>query len=214
MPLDKGIYFCIKYYLYIIYLLYGWGKFVSSIQVQQGRKSRRSRSKQGRRCSPRCGGRDIPSSQPAAAGPLRQMPREGERCAAPCLQDESAGRRLDRPARDDARRHPDGHAHTAEGAGGPLGPWRGSRPRYDDGGAAAFDRADGKLLTQAQDWNAQAPYGADVISRIQHTMEASDGLGELSRCIRAQTETLLDRHFPPPDGRRMKSRSSSLRAIP
>ena len=54
-----------------------------------------------------------------------------------------------------------------------------------------FDRADGKLLAQAQDWNAQAPYGADVISRIQHTMEASDGLGELSRCIRAQTETLL-----------------------
>ena len=35
-----------------------------------------------------------------------------------------------------------------------------------------FDRADGKLLAQAQDWNAQAPYGADVISRIQHTMEA------------------------------------------
>ncbi len=54
-----------------------------------------------------------------------------------------------------------------------------------------FDRADGKLLAQAQDWNAQAPYGADVISRIQHTMEASDGLGELSRCIRAQTETLF-----------------------
>lgn len=54
-----------------------------------------------------------------------------------------------------------------------------------------FDRADGKLLAQAQDWNAQTPYGADVISRIQHTMEASDGLGELSRCIRAQTETLL-----------------------
>ena len=38
MPLDKGIYFCIKYYLYIIYLLYGWGKLVSSIQVQQGAK--------------------------------------------------------------------------------------------------------------------------------------------------------------------------------
>ena len=54
-----------------------------------------------------------------------------------------------------------------------------------------FDRADGKLLAQAQDWNAQAPYGADVISRIQHTMETTDGLGELSRCIRAQTETLL-----------------------
>lgn len=38
MPLDNGIYFCIKYYLYIIYLLYGWGKLVSSIQVQQGAK--------------------------------------------------------------------------------------------------------------------------------------------------------------------------------
>ena len=56
-----------------------------------------------------------------------------------------------------------------------------------------FDRADGKLLAQAQDWNAQTPYGADVISRIQHTMEASDGLGELSRCIRAQVGTLLER---------------------
>ena len=54
-----------------------------------------------------------------------------------------------------------------------------------------FDRTDGKLLTQAQDWNAQAPYGADVISRIQHTMEDPDGLGELSRRIRAQVETLL-----------------------
>lgn len=38
MPLDNEIYFCIKYYLYIIYLLYGWGKLVSSIQVQQGAK--------------------------------------------------------------------------------------------------------------------------------------------------------------------------------
>ena len=52
-----------------------------------------------------------------------------------------------------------------------------------------FDRADGKLLAQAQNWNAQAPYGADVISRIQHTMEASDGLGELSRCIRCNAGT-------------------------
>lgn len=56
-----------------------------------------------------------------------------------------------------------------------------------------FDHADGKLLAQAQDWNAQAPYGADVISRIQHTMETTDGLGELSRCIRAQVGTLLER---------------------
>jgi len=38
MPLDKGIYFCVKYYLYNIYLLYGRVKLVSSIQVQQGAK--------------------------------------------------------------------------------------------------------------------------------------------------------------------------------
>ena len=54
-----------------------------------------------------------------------------------------------------------------------------------------FDRADGKLLAQAQDWNAQAPYGADVISRIQYTLEKPDGLPELSRRIREQIWALV-----------------------
>lgn len=150
----------------------GGGSSCQAFKFSRGRKSRRSRSKQGRRCSPRCGGRDIPSPQPRRQGPLRQMPREGERCAAPCLQDAGAGRRLDRPARDDARRHPDGHAHTAEGAGGRSGLGAAVDLGTTTVALRLFDRADGKLLAQAQDWNAQAPYGADVISRIQHTMEA------------------------------------------
>ena len=77
-----------------------------------------------------------------------------------------------------------------------------------------FDRADGKLLAQAQDWNAQAPYGADVISRIQHTMEASDGLGELSRCIRAQVQELLQQALSAAGGSWRMSRNSSSRATP
>lgn len=170
----------------------GGGSSCQAFKFSRGRKSRRSRSKQGRRCSPRCGGRDIPSPQPAAArGRCGKCRVKVNGVPAPCLQDAGAGRRLDRPARDDARRHPDGHAHTAEGAGGRSGLGAAVDLGTTTVALRLFDRADGKLLAQAQDWNAQAPYGADVISRIQHTMEASDGLGELSRCIRAQTETLL-----------------------
>ena len=44
-----------------------------------------------------------------------------------------------------------------------------------------FDRASGELLAEAQGWNRQASYGADVISRIQYTLENPDGLAELSR---------------------------------
>ena len=139
MPLDKGIYFCIKYYLYIIYLLYGWGKLVSSIQVQQGAKI-------------------TPVPFEAGETLLSALRRAGYSIPAAC-----GGKGL--------------------GAAVDLG--------TTTVALRLFDRADGKLLAQAQDWNAQAPYGADVISRIQHTMEAFDGLGELSRCIRAQTETLL-----------------------
>lgn len=43
----------------------GGGSSCQAFKFSRGRKSRRSRSKQGRRCSPRCGGRDIPSPQPA-----------------------------------------------------------------------------------------------------------------------------------------------------
>ena len=54
-----------------------------------------------------------------------------------------------------------------------------------------FDRASGELLAEAQGWNRQASYGADVISRIQYTLENPDGLAELSRCIRGQITELL-----------------------
>lgn len=54
-----------------------------------------------------------------------------------------------------------------------------------------FDRASGVLLAEAQGWNRQAPYGADVISRIQYTLEDPDGLAELTQCIRGQITELL-----------------------
>ena len=57
--------------------------------------------------------------------------------------------------------------------------------------ARLYDRADGTLLSTVSAWNAQAPYGADVISRIQYTLERPDGLEELSRRIRAQVWQLL-----------------------
>ena len=36
MPLDNEIYFCIKYYLYIIYLLYGWGSSCQAFKFSRG----------------------------------------------------------------------------------------------------------------------------------------------------------------------------------
>ena len=57
--------------------------------------------------------------------------------------------------------------------------------------ARLYDRTDGRLLSTVSAWNAQAPYGADVISRIQYTLERPDGLEELSRRIRAQVWQML-----------------------
>lgn len=57
--------------------------------------------------------------------------------------------------------------------------------------ARLYDRANGALLHTASVWNAQAPYGADVISRIQYTLERETGLAELSERIREQVWTLL-----------------------
>lgn len=54
-----------------------------------------------------------------------------------------------------------------------------------------YDRADGRELSADAAWNAQAPYGADVISRIQYTLERPEGLRELSRCIRTQVWSLV-----------------------
>ncbi len=58
--------------------------------------------------------------------------------------------------------------------------------------AKLYDRADGRELAAQRAWNAQAPYGADVISRIQHTMDTPEGLKELSGRIREQIWTLLE----------------------
>lgn len=42
-------------------------------------------------------------------------------------------------------------------------------------------------------WNAQAAYGADVISRIQFTVDEPDGLKTLSEIIRRQVSELIER---------------------
>ena len=57
--------------------------------------------------------------------------------------------------------------------------------------ARLYDLAAGTELQTCSGWNAQAPYGADVISRIQYTLEQPDGLPELSRRIREQIWALV-----------------------
>lgn len=54
-----------------------------------------------------------------------------------------------------------------------------------------YDLADGAELATGSGWNVQAPYGADVISRIQYTLEQPDGLQELSQRIREQIWALV-----------------------
>ena len=192
MPLDKRIYFCIKYYLYIIYLLYGWGKLVSSIQVQRGAKITPVPFEAGATLlsALRRAGYSIPAAcgGKGRCGKCRVKVNGVPRLA--CKTKAQDGDWIDLPETmcgvilTDTLTLPKAQAgRSGLGAAVDLG--------TTTVALRLFDRADGKLLAQAQDWNAQAPYGADVISRIQHTMEASDGLGELSRCIRAQTETLL-----------------------
>ena len=53
------------------------------------------------------------------------------------------------------------------------------------------DLSDGSRAGTAADWNAQAPYGADVISRAQFCADHPDGLRTLQKVIREQTEKLL-----------------------
>lgn len=54
-----------------------------------------------------------------------------------------------------------------------------------------LDLSNGKTLGTNSAWNAQAPYGADVISRTQYIMEHGDGLDRLSSLIRQQVSQLL-----------------------
>lgn len=53
-----------------------------------------------------------------------------------------------------------------------------------------IDRATGAVLASASAWNAQAPYGADVISRIKHASKP-DGLKKLSDAVRNQARELI-----------------------
>lgn len=54
-----------------------------------------------------------------------------------------------------------------------------------------LDLNDGSEKGIKSAWNAQAAYGADVISRIQYTMENETGLERLNRTIREQIAGLL-----------------------
>jgi len=56
-----------------------------------------------------------------------------------------------------------------------------------------FDLSDGRLLGTESGWNAQAPYGADVITRIQYVMDHPNGLAGLSETIRHQVAEMLRR---------------------
>lgn len=53
-----------------------------------------------------------------------------------------------------------------------------------------YDLADGSLLGTDSAWNAQAAFGADVISRCQYVMEHEDGLALLRESIRDQVFSL------------------------
>ena len=59
--------------------------------------------------------------------------------------------------------------------------------------ARLYDLASGAELATESGWNTQAPYGADVISRIQYTLEQPDGLQELSQRSREQVWALIGR---------------------
>ncbi|MBR3128432.1 MAG: DUF4445 domain-containing protein [Solobacterium sp.] len=49
-----------------------------------------------------------------------------------------------------------------------------------------YDLADGKELSTKGFWNAQRPYGADVITRMQYCMEHTDGLSVLHDIVMKQ----------------------------
>ena len=56
-----------------------------------------------------------------------------------------------------------------------------------------FDLASGESRGAAVDWNALAPYGADVISRAQYCMEHPDGAWQLRGILRNQTQSMLQK---------------------
>ena len=54
-----------------------------------------------------------------------------------------------------------------------------------------YDLRTGTGLGSRRDWNAQRPYGADVVSRMQYAMEHEDGLARLTALIRGQVLGML-----------------------
>ena len=57
-----------------------------------------------------------------------------------------------------------------------------------------LEAKDGEMLLSALrrgGFSLPAACGGDVISRIRHTMDVPDGLGELSRIIRSQVEDMI-----------------------
>ena len=94
---------------------------------------------------------------------------------------------------------PEGGEQTAvEGAGSrfrPDGTETGLGAAVDIGTTTVvlylYDRKTGERLAVASGGNAQRSFGADVISRIQYTLEHEDGLTVLRDAIREQLRTLL-----------------------
>ena len=82
----------------------------------------------------------------------------------------------------DARFAPDGHG---QGLGAAIDVGTTTVVLY------LYDRANGARLATASGGNAQRGFGADVISRIQYTMERPDGLEALKGAIRDQLRRLL-----------------------
>lgn len=58
-----------------------------------------------------------------------------------------------------------------------------------------YDLFSGKQLAQTSDMNKQKPFGADVISRIQFSMEHADGTEQLQKAIASQLGSLIRQVF-------------------
>lgn len=57
--------------------------------------------------------------------------------------------------------------------------------------AELYDLSDGRLLGRKSAWNAQSAYGADVITRIQYTIDEPDGLQTLRDLVHGQIAEML-----------------------
>ena len=102
----------------------------------------------------------------------------------------------------------------------PLSPRAGAGAAVDLGtttvAAELFDLSTGQSLGRAGAWNAQAAFGADVLTRIAYVMEHDGGLALLQDVLRRQVLSLVEelcrRHLPPGRTRSpASSRSASIR---